>query len=183
MPREIMLIIFIFCIIVGVFFLIKGTKIKKNKKTPKKFPTTYGIDKKLDNGKIKEEALILYKKLQTAKTKKDLKILKEILSEELYKKEEQKINLLKEKGHKVVATNIKEENIEVLYSKKEKDKIKAIVFLHISQYDYVVDKNKKVIRGTDEIEYQKEYKMTIEKEKDKDYKIVKKECTGKWIKN
>ena len=111
MSRKIMLIIFILCIIAGVFFLIKGIKIKRTKKQQKKFPTTYGIDKKLDNEKIKEEVLVLYKKLQTAKTKKDLKILKEILSEELYKKEEQKIKLLKEKGHKVVATNIKEENI------------------------------------------------------------------------
>ena len=132
---------------------------------------------------LKEEAFALYKKLETAKTKQNYTTLKEILSEELYLEQEKKLKDLKANHQKLVATNIHLKNAKVLAIQKKKDKTNIIVYLHVSQYDYVIDKQKQIIRGTDQTDYQIEYKLTLEQLSDKNFIITKKECLGKWIKN
>ena len=67
--------------------------------------------------------------------------------------------------------------------RKKKEKTIIMVYLHVSQYDYVINKQKQVIRGTDQTDYQIEYKLTLEQQPDKHFTIKKKECIGKWIKN
>ena len=83
----------------------------------------------------------------------------------------------------MVATDIVLEDIKVLSSNIKANVQKFDIYLHVSQYDYVVDKEKKVVRGTDDDRYQIEYKMVIEKNlKTQQYLISKEECVGKWIK-
>lgn len=144
------------------------------------------IDKNLNITILQEQTFSFYKKLETIKTKptiKNLKELKEVVTEDLYQEEEQEINLLKENKQKVVATNIQLENFKVLSIEPKKDIENILTYLHVSQYDYIIDKNKDIVRGTDESVYQIEYKITLEKTSDNQYKIKKKECVGKWIKN
>lgn len=144
------------------------------------------IDKDLNTTILKEQTLSLYKKIETAKTKptiKNLKELKEVVTNDLYLQIEEKIKLLKENKQKVVATNIQLENFKVLAIVQKNNIQEISTNLHVSQYDYVIDKNKKVVRGTDESVYQIEYKITLEKNSDNQFKIKKKECVGKWIKN
>lgn len=140
------------------------------------------IDDTIDIEKLKEETFDLYKKSEVAKTKFDYDTLKEILTNNLYQEEEQKLKLLKENKQKLVATNIKLQDFKIISIKKEEKKEYINIYLHVSQYDYAINSKKKVIRGTDETEYQIEYHLTLEKNKNK-IKLNKKNCTGKWIKN
>lgn len=141
------------------------------------------MDKNLNVEKLKEETFSLYKKLETAKTKQNVKNLKDILTDDLALEQEQKIKFLKENHQKVVATNIQLESFKVLSAEKIEDTTHILTYLHVSQYDYVMDKKKTVIRGTNESVYQIEYKIMLEQTPDKQFKIKKKECIGKWIKN
>jgi len=182
---ALMILMIIICII-GLILLIIPLFLNKEKNTTKKNKNLEVSDKKikkidiqLDQEEIKKEAFNLYKKSEIAKTKFDYDTLKEILTDSLYKEEEQKLKQLKEEKLKLVATNIKLQDIKIISVTKENINI----YLYVSQYDYVTNSKKKVIRGTDETEYQIEYKLTLEKNKDKYFKIKKKECTGKWIKN
>ena len=180
-------IILIISIFIGILLLIIMFKTLFNSK----IPTTNGltdeeikkIDSNLTNLSIKEEVFSLYKKLETAKTKQNYTILKEILSEELYLEQEKELKELKLNKQKLVATNIHLKNAKVLAIQKKKEKTIIMVYLHVSQYDYVINKQKQVIRGTDQTDYQIEYKLTLEQQPDKHFTIKKKECIGKWIKN
>jgi hypothetical protein len=88
---------------------------------------------------------------------------------------------IKADKQKIVATNIKLEEAKIISVKNKAEKIN--LYLHVSQYDYVIDNKKKVVRGTDSAIYQIEYKITLEKTKEEQYLITKKDCTGKWINN
>lgn len=140
------------------------------------------IDSNLDKDKLTEEIFELYKKVETAKSKYKYDILKEILTEDLYKIEEEKLKAKKAEKLKIVKTNIKLHEIKILDIKKEDDIENILAYLHVSQYDYILNNKKELIRGTDSEVYQIELRLTIEKNKDK-YFIKKKEITGKWIKN
>lgn len=162
---------------------------KNNKDTLKNEPSELTdkeikkIDANIDKEELKKEIFTLYKKVEVAKSKFDYETLKKLLTETLYTEEEQKLECLKNNKQKLVATNIKLQEIKVL-SIQNKNEIEIIkVYLHVSQYDYVIDNKKKVVRGTDTSEYQLEYKITLEKNEDNNFKIQDKECTGKWIKN
>lgn len=179
-----LLLLMIFICILGIIIMLIPLFLNQKKQTTK---LTDREIKKTDNNinkeQIKKETFLLYKKYEIAKSKFDYNTLKEILTEELYKEEELKLKELKENKQKLVATNIKQQEVKVL-SIKKKDDIETInIYLYVSQYDYVIDNKKKVVRGTGDTEYQIEYRLTLERNKDKQFKISKKECTGKWIKN
>ena len=179
-----LLLLMIFICILGIIIMLIPLFLNQKKQTTK---LTDREIKKTDNNinkeQIKKETFLLYKKYEIAKSKFDYNTLKEILTEELYKEEELKLKEIKENKQKLVATNIKQQEVKVL-SIKKKDDIETInIYLYVSQYDYVIDNKKKVVRGTGDTEYQIEYRLTLERNKDKQFKISKKECTGKWIKN
>lgn len=140
------------------------------------------IDNNLDKDKLTEEIFELYKQVETAKSKYKYDTLKEILTEDLYKIEEEKLKAKKAEKLKIVKTNIKLHEIKILDIKKEDDIETILAYLHVSQYDYILNNQKELIRGTDNEVYQIELRLTIEKNNDK-YFIKKKEITGKWIKN
>lgn len=181
------------CLIVGGILLLLAAKIilpLKSKKTvnPNEVldlseEEIKKIDGSLNKETLKQEGFNLYKKLEIAKSKRNLTTIKDLLSEELYKEYEKKLATLKEKHQKAVATDIilKEAKIISISKKNEKEEIQ--LYLHVSQYDYIIDQYKKVIRGTDEAKYEIEYKITLERNREQQFRIMKKECIGKWIKN
>lgn len=183
----------IFFIILAILILIFISKILTSKKELNDSIMDYSngltdeelkkIDKNLNIELLKEQTFNLYKQLETAKTKQNLKNLKEIITDELCQEQENKINYLKEQKQKNVATNIKLEDFKILSIQKNDEVTNVLTYLHVSQYDYVINKKKEIIRGTNESEYQIEYKITIEQDSDNKFKIKQKECIGKWIKN
>jgi len=187
---DILMILMIFIILLGIFImLIPLFQEKKNKKD--KNIDNLGlndieikkIDENLNKDQLTKDIFDIYKKVEVAKSKFDYKTLKELLTDSLYQEEEQKLKQLKNNKQKLVATNIKLQEIKIL-SIQKKNEIELIdVYLHVSEYNYIINNKKKIIRGTDEAIYQIEYRITLEKNKDKYFKIKKKECTGKWIKN
>jgi len=187
---DILMILMIFIILLGIFImLIPLFQEKKNKKD--KNIDNLGlndieikkIDENLNKDQLTKDIFDIYKKVEVAKSKFDYKTLKELLTDSLYQEEEQKLKQLKNNKQKLVATNIKLQEIKIL-SIQKKNEIELIdVYLHVSEYNYIINNKKKIIRGTDEAIYQIEYRITLEKNKDKYFKINKHECTGKWIKN
>lgn len=187
--NELIMIMILICII-GTLFIIIPIILKKNQKSNKNSTLTELTDKKINKidpeiniEDLKKEVFSLYKKTEIAKSKFDYDTLKELLDTSLYQEEEQKLKQLKTNKQKIVATNIKLEDIKILSIQKKEENSIIDIYLHASQYDYTINNKKQIIRGTDDSEYQVEYKITIIKNKDKHFKINKKECIGKWIKN
>lgn len=177
-------------IVIGIIIMVVSS-LRSQKKKASEEKEINGLNDteitKIDNTLTKEELIneifSLYKKVATARSKFNYDTLKELLIESLYLKEEQQLKQLKANKQKMVATNINLQNIKILAIQK-KDNVELITaHLHVSQYDYIIDNKKNIIRGTDESEYQIEYRLTIEKNNDKYFKLSNIETTGKWIKN
>lgn len=172
------IIIGIIIMLIPLFSNKKNKEQTKDKETNKKLIITPE-----DEEQLKKEIFSIYKKLETAKSKFDYETLKNLLEESLYQEVEQKLQQLKNKHQKQVATNIKLQEINIL-SITNKEEIQNInIYLHVSQYSYIINNKKNIISGTDETEYQIEYKITLEKNNDNQIKFIKQKCTGKWIKN
>ena len=174
--------------IIGIIIMLIPLLTKRKKKTE---PELLGLTPKeakelakiTDKEQLLQDTFALYKKVETAKSKFDYDTLKELLTDTLYKEEEKKLKQLKANKQKLVATNIKLEEIKILFINKKKETELIDFYLHTSEYNYIIDNKKNIIRGTDKAEYQIEYRITIEKNKDKYFKLTKLDCTGKWIKN
>ena len=178
-----LIIIMIFIILLGIIIMLIPM-IQKNKKEPNICPLGLNdkeikkIDDSIDKEQLTKDIFDIYKRIEIAKSKFDYETLKELLTNSLYIDEESKLKELKKNKQRLVATNIKLEELKIL-SIQNKNNIKLIdCYLHVSEYNYVTNNKKTVIRGTDEAEYQIEYKITLE-----NFKLKKQECIGKWIKN
>ena len=172
--KEILIILMIFIILLGLVILLLPL-FQKNKKEPQKI-------KEIIDEELTKEIFELYKKTEVAKSKFDYNTLKELLDDKLYEEEEKKLKELQNKKQKLVATNIKLQALKILSNQKKDNSSVISAYLHVSEYNYIIDSKKKIKRGTDEAEYQIEYRITIEKTND-NLKIKKQECTGKWIIN
>ena len=173
---------FITLIGLGAITLIIGalnnTQTKNNLK--EKEVNLSKLDKNIDAIELKENIFKLYKDVQSAITKKRLKLLEPLVTEQLYTKYEKEINKLKENKQKKVITDILNKELKILSIEEKNSKKYIHAHLHVTQYDYTIDNNKKVISGTGEEKYQVEYKLTIEYLKN-ELKLHNIECVGKWI--
>lgn len=184
---ELIILMISICII-GIIIMLIPLLMKKKKKNESHLlglttEELKRLDKITDKEQLLEDTFNLYKRIETAKSKFDYDTLKELLTDNLYKEEEQKLKQLKANKQKMVATNIKVEDIKILAITPKKETELIELYLHVSEYNYVIDNKKNIIRGTDKAEYQIEYRITLEKNKDKYFKLNKLNCTGKWIKN
>lgn len=178
---------FVGMIVLGIFMVVVSVLFKKNL-SKKNNKSSQSLDRKKDivlndTDDVKEKIFQLYKDFEIAKMKFRYTVLEDVLVKELYQKYEKKLNEMKEKNQKQVSTDITLEEIRILLRDVKGENEKIEVFLHVSQYDYVINKDKSVVRGTDEAKYQIEYNMTVNRNiKTNKYVIFKKECKGKWIK-
>lgn len=175
-----LIILMVFIIIIGIIIILIPLFKRNNSK---EYLGLKKIDKNIDKEQLTKDIFTVYKKMEVAKSKFDFDTLKELLTDNLYKEEEQKLQELKKNKQKLVLTNIKLQELKIL-SITKKEQLELInIYLHVSKYDYIINNKKEVIRGTDESEYQVEYKISLEKNNIKYFKINNIECTGKWIKN
>lgn len=178
-------IVFVGMILVGMLVLVVSVLFKNGGKDN----TDQVLEKKKDvvsleeGEELKNDIFQVYKDVEIAKMKFKFGVLEEKLGKDLYLEVEKEMKEFRENRWKQVSTDITLEEIRVL-SKYVKDNVEKIeVFLYVSQFDYVIDKEKRVVRGTDDGRYQVEYKMIVDKElKTGKYVISKMECVGKWIK-
>lgn len=182
-----LLILMITICIIGIIIMLTPIFTKKKKQTENNLlglttKELKRLDKITDKEQLLRDTFELYKRQEVAKSKFDYDTLKELLTDNLYNEEEQKLKQLKASKQKLVATNINLHDIKILRitSKKETELIEF--YLYVSEYNYIINNKKNIIRGTDKVEYQIEYKLTIEKN-NKYFKLNKLQCTGKWIKN
>ena len=176
---NLLILLMIIICLIGVILIFIALLQKKKATSP-------NLEEKVlspEQEELKKEIFNIYKKVEVAKSKFDYETLKELLTDTLYKVEEQKLKELKKNKQKRIATNIKLQELKILSTEKQEKKELIKIYLYVSRYDYVIDNKKNIIRGTDDTEYQVEYKITLEKNNNKYFKIKEKECTGKWIKN
>lgn len=118
------------------------------------------IDKSIDKEKLKQELFIIYKKVQEAWMNLDYNTLRNNLTDELYSMYNSQLKILKAQNQQTIIKEIKYINSKIIEVKIENNIENVKIYLNVEQYDYIINKSNKVVRGTDKYKNNVEYIIT-----------------------
>ena len=92
--------------------------------------------------------------------------LRTLCTDELYNSYIAQLDVLKIKNNKNIMSDFINQGIKITEIKEENDNISITAIMKVSFYDYVVDSNEKVVRGSKKNKITNNYRMTFIKAKD-----------------
>lgn len=160
------LYIILFNIITSIILKIRlSIKINKVKK----------IDKEFNKKDISKELFNSYKDIQLAWMDSTLIILKELVSKDIYNDYKTKLEELNKNNQKNIMSSIELKSNKIT-NIKINDNIETIECeMNVICYDYIVDKEDKVIKGKNDKKYNYLYRLTFERNiKNNKYTLIEK---------
>ena len=159
----------IFIVLVIIIASLKRKSVKTSNISLPKAPVQVGlssdeiktIDPSLDKEKLKEQVFNIYKDVQIAWMNFDDATLRKELTDELYNMYSSQLKTLKLKNQKNTMKDILLKNCQIKSINIANGKEEVVVYLNVSQYDYVEDKSGKIVRGTDKYKNNVEYLITF----------------------
>lgn len=109
----------------------------------------------------KEQTFDIYKKIQTAWMDFDYDTLRKYTTDELYNLYHSQLIALKAKKQQNIMKDFNLTSFNVVNLEQNDNNITLTVHMTVECYDYVVDKDKKVVRGTDTRKNIYNYEMTF----------------------
>lgn len=119
---------------------------------------------------FKKLAFELYKSIQEEWMNFDYEGLRKHLTDELYNSYVMQLDALKVKGQKNIMKDFENIDVKITNITEEAGIVNVTVYLHTAMYDYVVDNNKKTVRGKDNHKIDIEYSITFVKASDESLK-------------
>ncbi len=107
------------------------------------------------------DAYQTYLNVQKAWSNFDTKALREMLSDELYNTYNSQLKVLKAKKQKNIMSDFVMDSIDINSINLEGEKITLTCILRVNFYDYVVDSEEKVVRGTNTKKIDITYELTF----------------------
>ena len=160
-----------------IFIIIIIIVIKNNKNNegtnPRREQGNSRFDKSIDEKEIQEyipnfnkdvfltQAYNNFIAVQNAWSEFDYNALRKLLSDELYNTYHSQLVALKAKKQKNLMSDFDEKNIDITDFKVDDNNISIKVSLTVSFFDYVVDKEEKVVRGTKSFKLTNSYDLTF----------------------
>lgn len=120
----------------------------------------------MDADEFKKLAFELYKSIQEEWMNFDYDALRKHLTDELYNSYVMQLDALKVKGQKNIMKDFENIDVKITNITEEAGIVNVTVYLHTAMYDYVVDNNKKTVRGKDNHKIDIEYSITFVKASD-----------------
>lgn len=124
----------------------------------------------MDADEFKKLAFELYKSIQEEWMNFDYEGLRKHLTDELYNSYVMQLDALKVKGQKNIMKDFENIDVKITNITEESGIVNVTVYLHTAMYDYVVDNNKKTVRGKDNHKIDIEYSITFVKASDESLK-------------
>lgn len=118
-------------------------------------------DPSLDKEALKHQAFTIYKNVQIAWMNFDYDTLRKNLTDEIYNMYESQLKTLKLKNQQNIMRDITLHQAKIVSLEIENNIERIKMYLQVSQYDYVINKDKKVVRGTAQYKNRVEYLITI----------------------
>ncbi|MCI8330911.1 MAG: Tim44 domain-containing protein [Bacilli bacterium] len=166
-------IINIIVLIIFVYIIYKSmTKAKtqnkvttdmKYKISPIKIEVIKEVLPDFDKNQFRQTTFKIYKDIQEAWMEFDYETLKENTTNELYNTYRSELIALKAKKQKNIMKDFELLDFEIVDMEKGIENISLKIRALIKCYDYVIDKNEKVVRGTDKRKVVYNYEMTFTK--------------------
>ena len=120
----------------------------------------------MDADEFKKLAFELYKSIQEGWMNFDYEGLRKHLTDELYNSYVMQLDALKVKGQQNIMKDFENIDVKITNITEESGIVNVTVYLHTAMYDYVVDNNKKTVRGKDNHKIDIEYSITFVKASD-----------------
>ena len=120
----------------------------------------------MDAAEFKKLAFELYKSIQEEWMNFDYDGLRKHLTDELYNSYVMQLDALKVKGQQNIMKDFENIDVKITNITEESGIVNVTVYLHTAMYDYVVDNNKKTVRGKDNHKIDIEYSITFVKASD-----------------
>ena len=120
----------------------------------------------MDADEFKKLAFELYKSIQEEWMNFDYDGLRKHLTDELYNSYVMQLDALKVKGQQNIMKDFENIDVKITNITEESGIVNVTVYLHTAMYDYVVDNNKKTVRGKDNHKIDIEYSITFVKASD-----------------
>ncbi|MBP3456827.1 MAG: Tim44 domain-containing protein [Bacilli bacterium] len=124
----------------------------------------------MDADEFKKLAFELYKSIQEEWMNFDYDGLRKHLTDELYNSYVMQLDALKVKGQQNIMKGFENIDVKITNITEEAGIVNVTVYLHTAMYDYVVDNNKKTVRGKDNHKIDIEYSITFVKASDESLK-------------
>ena len=124
----------------------------------------------MDADEFKKLAFELYKSIQEEWMNFDYDGLRKHLTDELYNSYVMQLDALKVKGQQNIMKDFENIDVKITNITEESGILNVTVYLHTAMYDYVVDNNKKTVRGKDNHKIDIEYSITFVKASDESLK-------------
>ena len=124
----------------------------------------------MDSDGFKKLAFELYKSIQEEWMNFDYEGLRKHLTDELYNSYVMQLDALKVKGQQNIMKDFENIDVKITNITEESGIVNVTVYLHTAMYDYVVDNNKKTVRGKDNHKIDIEYSIAFVKASDESLK-------------
>ncbi len=176
--KDILFIAFnVFAVLIYIIWFIKLVIrivhfYKEQKEIKKIYPTlciqkSYPTEKIIeilpdfDKNRFRIQAFEVYKKIQIAWMNFDYEALRKCTTDELYNLYHSQLVALQVKKQKNVMEDFELKAFEIVGMEKIENMVALTVQMTVECFDYVVDKNNKVVRGTDKNKLIYDYEMTF----------------------
>lgn len=135
------------------------------------------IDLTIDYDKFINKVFEIYRNVQIGWMNFDYELLRGLLSDELYNQYKMQLDILKVKNQKNVMKDIKFVLSGIVSIDKKDNSETIVTFLKVSMFDYIINQNGKVVRGSRHKKLNVSYYITLER----GYKILDKcpQCGAK----
>ncbi len=162
----ILLIIFIVIVIFAIIYNKKIDKKKNTKIIPKKYNSVSEEEIKkiipdFNKQRFLNDAYQKYIDIQKAYSNFDSDALKKLLSEELYQKYNPKLKAIKSKKEKNILSDFVLDNIDINSIKLKDNVITLTCILKVNFFDYIIDKNERIIEGSNTKKIDAIYKLAF----------------------
>lgn len=142
---QLILYIFILLILIIPYIIISKKILKKRLKN--KILEVQELDKNFNEENISKELFNIYKDIQIAWMDFDYKVLKDLLSKEIYEKYEKQLEELKSKNQKNIMDNIELKKNRITDISIENNIETIECEMQVTCIDYIIENDDKLIKG------------------------------------
>lgn len=129
----------------------------------------YGINREQFNKMIYDK----YVEIQNSWTEFDYDKLQKLLTDELYNSYVMQLDALQLKKQKNIMSDFEFVSSKITSLKEENGVLNITTYLNVRMYDYVIDQDKKVIRGDDKHKIDIQYSITFVKTASQETKVTR----------
>ena len=172
----------IICVVLFIYFTKDNTGYKASTRSSREALYKEIEDDKILGMPLEEfKALVFekYKDIQIAWMNFDYDTLRKLTTDEIYNSYKMQLDVLRMKKQKNIMKDFELKGVKVYKAENVNGMLNVSIYLNVEMYDYVVDENDKVVRGSSSKKISIEYEITFVKKENTSEETICPNCGAK----